>query len=80
MSLNNLDIKAHYKKLLVVVFGLFLSTQVFAIKDGMVDSTISPDVVKIDQAKYLGTPLDKSIVLLDENGNEFTLAIKWVNH
>ena len=38
------------------------------------NSTISPNVVRIDQGKYLGTPLDKSIVLLDEKGNEFTLG------
>jgi len=74
VGLNSSAILAHYKKVLFVVFGLVLSTQAFAIKDGMVDSTISPDVVKIDQAKYLGTPLDKNIVLLDEKGNEFTLG------
>lgn len=74
MGLNSTGIKAHYKKLLFVVFGLLISAQAFAVKDGKVDSTISPDVVKIDQTEYLGTPLDKNFVLLDEKGNEFTLG------
>lgn len=74
MSLTNLEIQSHYKKILFVIFGLLLSAQAFAVKDGKVDSTISPDVVKIDQVEYLGTPLDKNFILLDEKGNEFTLA------
>jgi len=37
-------------------------------------STLDPGVVRIDEAKFLGTPLDGSFVLLDDKGNEFTLA------
>ena len=40
------------------------------------NSTLDPNVVKIDEAKFLGTPLDKDLVLIDEKGNEFTLAEK----
>ena len=40
------------------------------------NSTLDPNVVKIDEAKFLGTPLDKDLVLIDEKGNEFTLGEK----
>ena len=73
-KINFLKAKLHYKNTLLFVFCLFISTQALAISDGNVDSTISPSVVRIDEAKFLGTPLNKDFVLLDENGNEFTLG------
>lgn len=45
-----------------------------AVNDGNVNSTLDPNVVRIDEAKFLGTPLNKDFVLLDEEGNEFTLG------
>ncbi len=53
---------------------LFACAQANAVNDGNVNSTLDPGVVRIDEAKFLGTPLDQNFVLLDENGEEFTLA------
>ncbi|MDA3869041.1 MAG: SCO family protein [Gammaproteobacteria bacterium] len=53
---------------------LLISAQANAVNDGNVESTLDPNVVRIDEAKFLGTPLDKDFVLLDEKGNEFTLG------
>jgi len=53
---------------------LLVSAQANAVYDGNVNSTLDPGVVRIDEAKFLGTPVDKNFVLLDDNGNEFTLA------
>ena len=68
--------KEHYKNKLLLAFCLLISTQAIAINDGNVNSTLDPAVVKIDEVKFLGTPLDKNLVLLDEKGNEFTLGDK----
>lgn len=45
-----------------------------ALPGGNVDSTIDPAVVSIDEEKFLGTPLARDYVLIDENGKEFTLG------
>ena len=45
-----------------------------AVSDGNIESTIDPSVVSIDEQKYLGTPIAKDFVLIDENGHEFTLG------
>ena len=66
--------KNYLKIALVLTLCIFASTQANAVNDGNVNSTLDPGVVRIDEAKFLGTPLDKSFVLLDEKGNEFTLA------
>ncbi|MFQ5642881.1 MAG: SCO family protein [Thiogranum sp.] len=48
--------------------------QAAAVSDGNIESTIDPSVVAIDERKYLGTPIAKDFVLIDENGREFTLG------
>lgn len=68
--------KKYYKNEWLLVICLLLSGQAIAISDGNVNSTLDPNVVKIDEAKFLGTPLDKDLVLIDEKGNEFTLGEK----
>jgi len=71
-----LKIKNYYKNKWLLVICLLISTQAIAISDGNVNSILDPNVVKIDEAKFLGTPLDKDLILIDEKGNEFTLAEK----
>ena len=67
---------SHNNKKSILAFCLLISTQAIAINDGNVNSTLDPNVVRIDEVKFLGTPLDKDLVLLDEKGNEFTLGEK----
>lgn len=64
----------YLKHALLFTCCLLVSAQVSAVKSGNVDSTLDPGVVRVDEARFLGTPLDKNIVLLDEDGNEFTIA------
>ncbi|HHJ16047.1 MAG TPA: SCO family protein [Gammaproteobacteria bacterium] len=45
-----------------------------AVSDGNINSTIDPSVVAIDEPEYLGTPIARDFVLVDENGREFTLG------
>ncbi|MDH5388242.1 MAG: SCO family protein [Gammaproteobacteria bacterium] len=71
-----MKIKNYYKNKWLLVICLLISTQAIAISDGNVNSILDPNVVKIDEAKFLGTPLDKDLILIDEKGNEFTLAEK----
>lgn len=71
-----MNVKKYYKSKSLLALCLLISTQATAINDGNVNSTLNPNVVKIDEAKFLGTPLDKDLVLLDEKGNEFTLGDK----
>ena len=66
----------NYKNKSLFAIFLLITTQAVAISDGNVDSTLSPSVVRIDEVKFLGTPLDKDLILLDEKGNEFTLGEK----
>lgn len=71
-----MNVKKYNKKNSILAFCLLISTQAIAVNDGNVNSTLDPNVVKINEVKFLGTPLDKDLVLLDENGNEFTLGEK----
>jgi protein SCO1/2 len=64
----------YLKQVLLFTACLLISAQANAVNDGNVESTLDPNVVRIDEAKFLGTPLDKDFVLLDEKGNEFTLG------
>ncbi len=64
----------YLKQVLLFTACLLISAQANAVNDGNVESTLDPNVVRIDEAKFLGAPLDKDFVLLDEKGNEFTLG------
>lgn len=64
----------YLKQALLFTACLLTLAQANAVNDGNVKSTLDPNVVRIDEAKFLGTPLDKDFVLLDEKGNEFTLS------
>lgn len=64
----------YLKQALLFTACLLTSVQVNAVNDGNIESTLDPNVVRIDEAKFLGTPVDKNFVLLDEEGNEFTLG------
>ncbi|MDT8452193.1 MAG: SCO family protein [Gammaproteobacteria bacterium] len=64
----------YLKQALLFTACLLVLAQANAVNDGNVESTLDPSVVRIDEAKFLGTPLDKDFVLLDEEGNEFTLG------
>lgn len=64
----------YLKQVLLFTACLLTLAQANAVNDGNVESTLDPNVVRIDEAKFLGTPLKKDFVLLDEEGNEFTLG------
>jgi len=60
--------------LIMAICLLSATGEAWASAYGNTDSTIDPAVVKIDERKFLGTPLENDFVLIDEHGTEFTLA------
>ncbi len=67
-------IEKNYIPLTIAVCLLFVTGKAEASAYGNTDSTIDPAVVKIDEKEFLGTPLEKDFVLIDEHGTEFTLG------
>lgn len=50
-----------------------VSLPAWAINAGYTDSTIDPRVVAVNERKYLGAPVDRSVEFIDAEGRRFTI-------
>jgi protein SCO1/2 len=64
------------RRLVLVVATLLMlgPTAAFAEYGRTPVSTIDPSMIRIDEQKHLGSPIDKGYVLLDEAGSEFKMG------